>query len=226
MKGEPPKFCAAYSSSALCANSFAPARENPSWLQFGDFSGFSEFLFEWKLKKSDWKSKTGSDGNPPNLDFVATTENRILAVESKYLETLEQKTPKFSDVYGEAFANCGCPVLERVYRSILAGDSEFHYLDAAQLLKHALGVIHYSTPVGNPVEERTLGYVFWEPENHEELEPYCSHREELRVFEQLMESSKVGFVSMSYPALWESWQQEPDTANHANTLIRRYSLPF
>lgn len=214
---KPPKFCATYSSSALCSNSFLPARENPSWLRYGDLSGFCEFRFEWKLE-------TGLGGTPPNLDFVATSGTSILAVESKFLETLNPKKPEFADSYDDAFANCGCSVLDSAYRSIQKGESSFYYLNAAQLLKHALGVIHYSSSAGQPVSDRTLGYIFWEPENHSKLEPYLTHREELASFETLIEGSKVNFLSMNYKSLWKAWQKDSSTNDHANALARRYSL--
>jgi len=215
-----PKLSAAYSSSALCVNAFGPARENPGWLEFESYTGFTEFAFEGKLP-------TGLGGSPPNLDFVARSPDQVLAVESKFLETLTPVIPEFAPVYDAAFQNCGCPRLLEAFTAVRSGSELFAYLDVAQLLKHALGLINL--PRREPLmtgKDLTLGFVFWEPTNRDELSPYDQLRSELARFSCLMDGGKIEFVPIDYPSLWERWLQAPQTASHASRLIGRYSHPL
>lgn len=215
-----PKLSAAYSSSALCVNAFGPARESPDWLDFKGLKGFTEFAFEGKLP-------TGLGGTPPNLDFVARSPKRVLAVESKFLETLTPVIPEFAPVYEAAFQNCRCPRLHAAFTAVRSGSEPFAYLDVAQLLKHALGLINL--PRREPLmtgKALTLGFVFWEPTNHDELSPYDQLRSELARFSSLMDGGKIEFVSIDYPSLWKRWLQAPQKASHASRLIERYSHPL
>jgi hypothetical protein len=215
-----PKLSAAYSSSALCVNAFGPARECPEWLDFKGLKGFTEFAFEGKLA-------TGLGGTPPNLDFVASSPKRILAVESKFLETLTPVIPEFAPVYEAAFQNCGCPRLHAAFTAVRSGSELFAYLDVAQLLKHALGLINL--PRREPLmtgKALTLGFVFWEPKNRDELSPYDQLRSELARFAWLMDGGKIEFAAIDYPSIWKQWLQGPQTASHASRLIGRYCHPL
>ncbi|MAS96106.1 MAG: hypothetical protein CMO55_23130 [Verrucomicrobiales bacterium] len=217
LQGDPPKFCAAYSSSALCANVFGPARSCPGWLHFDGLHGFTEFQFEKKLV-------TGLGGTPPNLDFVATSPDSILAVESKFLETLGRKVPKFADSYRRAYAGCGCERLNAAYEAVAFGEVSFSSLDAAQLLKHALGIVCYRNHAGAVPSSLYLGYVFWEPENWRDFRIFRQHREELEQFSALIERSKVEFRPLSYLDLWDSWRSRSESRTHALSVERRYRL--
>jgi len=217
LNGNPPKFCAAYSSSALCVNSFSAVQANPSLLEFGGHRNFTKFGFEQKLP-------TGLQGTAPTLDFTATSQTCILGLESKFLETFDNRKPAFVEKYQEAFHNCGCGVLETAYHSIREQPSEFQHLDAAQLMKHALGIAKFQPHGEDSIKHRILGHVFWEPDNRSEVWSCHHHREELKRFEDLVKGSQVTFVSTSYATLWKSWQEEACKKNHANRLFQRYGL--
>ncbi len=49
LEGDPPKFCAVHSSSALAANAFGPFRLHPEALTLAGLGGFTEASFEKKL---------------------------------------------------------------------------------------------------------------------------------------------------------------------------------
>lgn len=214
--GAPAKFCAPYSSSALCVNSFGLAKSEPSLLTIFGLSGFTSCRFEGKLP-------TGLGGTPPNLDLVAESPGILLALESKFLEPLSKKVPKFAASYADAYKNCGDAALNNAYLAVSPGQDRFGHLDAAQLLKHALGILKSA----QPPERKILAYLFWEPSNGRELEPFVTHRKEIARFSELMAGSRVQFQHMSYPDLWRSWQSDqcPEKLRqHANRLIETYVL--
>ena len=214
--GAPAKFCAPYSSSALCVNSFGVARSEPALLAIFGLSGFTTCGFEEKLP-------TGLGGTPPNLDLVAASPDVRLAVESKFLEPLSRKAPKFVASYAAAYKHCGDAALNQAYLAISSGRERFIYLDVAQLLKHALGILK----APQPPERNVFAYLFWEPTNSQELEPFETHRREIATFSALMEGSQIQFRHLSYPNLWRSWQSDqcPEKLRqHVSCLIERYEL--
>lgn len=82
----PAKFCAAYSSAALVVNTFAPLKHAPSELRIAGLDGFSRpLIFEGKCPNG-LKEDNGRQSVPPNLDVLLEEEDRILAIESKFLE--------------------------------------------------------------------------------------------------------------------------------------------
>ncbi|MAS93563.1 MAG: hypothetical protein CMO55_10260 [Verrucomicrobiales bacterium] len=211
LRGDLPPFHAPYSSAALCVNVFGPARTDPTVLEIYGLSGFSDFAFEKKMP-------TGI--SHPHLDFAATTGSTLLGVESKYLEPLDLKKPSFEVAYEEAFANCECPVLNEAYLSVKAGKQSFERLDVAQLLKHALGL----NQKRNEFESLILGSVYWTPTNASEFSVYTTMREETERFANLLEGSRVQFVSTTYPQLWDEWEEKKVMPEHLARVRERYEM--
>lgn len=214
--GKPPKFCAAFSSSALVANAFGPFRARPGELRLFGRSGFTDARFEAKCS-------TGLGGTPPHLDFLARAPDAVLAVESKCLEYLAPKPGKFSDRYEKFVGGLLEQSWQRVYEALKSDPEAFSPLDAAQLVKHYLGL--RNTYPGTAV---TLAYVFWEPLGAvRSAEPFASHRDALRRFADATVDSDVTFESSSYPELIEEWPR-PDSPEwllgHAMALRARYCL--
>jgi len=216
--GTPAKFCAPYSSSALCVNSFGLARIDAALLSVAGLTAFGSCKFEQKLP-------TGLDGTPPNLDLVASSPDLFLAVESKFLEPLGKKKAEFAESYRCAYAECGDAVLNRAYQSVASGSEAFAYLDVAQLLKHSLGVLKHS----EELPAKVLLYAYWEPTNAVELEPFVSHWAEIERFKTIMAGSNVEFRAVSYRWLWNSWRiagQPGVLREHADRLLERYTINF
>ena len=155
LEGDPPKFCAVHSSSALAANAFGPFGLHPERLSLAGLSGFTETKFEKKLP-------TGLQGIPPNLDFFASGPEGTVAVESKFTEVLGKKTAKFRTSYSEAIERLAEPAWSDVYQSLVRDPTRFTHLDAAQLVKHYLGMRNSLVEHSRP---QALVYVFWEPRN-------------------------------------------------------------
>ncbi|MCD4690078.1 hypothetical protein K8S17_01310 [bacterium] len=133
MPGRSDKFCAAHSSAALAANTFGPFRCSPGDLTLLGMSGFSATRFEKQLR-------TGLGGTPPNLDFFAYGTDAIIAVEGKFTEMLSTGAARFSPSYSRAVADLASPAWADLYDSLCSDPRRFRFLDAAQLVKHYLGI--------------------------------------------------------------------------------------
>lgn len=217
LTGDPPKFCAVHSSAALAANSFGLFRLRPKLLSLAGLSRFTDARFEAKLP-------TGLRGTPPNLDFFIQSPDGIVAVESKFTEFLTTKVAKFSTAYGPLVDRVAAPGWRDTYLSLIDDPARYSYLDAAQLLKHYLGLEQVATRDG---VQRVLIYVFWEPQDAPHLEPFTRHREEVADFLAAVGPSRVAFLPMSYPELWDTWdnmRRWPERAEYLSQLRLRYSL--
>ncbi len=206
------KFRAAHSSSALAANTFGPWRHHPHALRLLDHSGFTSFQFERQCP-------TGLGGIPPNLDFLVEGPDLVIGAESKFLEILTPKLPHFSPSYRRE----NLPQMEeswaRLLDSLPSGPKQ--YLDAAQLVRHYLGLRNQPEFKGKQV---ILLYIFWEPENWRDFPEYRQHRAELAAFQEAVRDSEISFAWMSYPDLWRQWDALGFAPDHLRELRRRYLL--
>ncbi|HVZ44168.1 MAG TPA: hypothetical protein VHA82_10205 [Ramlibacter sp.] len=139
----PAKMRALHSSSALAANVFDHWLDRPDlilrWLDVaGQGKGAS---FEGKLA-------TGLPGVPPNLDLLITrADGSLVGVESKFTEWLvpaRGRASPFKEKYFPSdrylWAELGLPLCQEAAERIQSGQLRFHFLNAPQLLKHALGL--------------------------------------------------------------------------------------
>lgn len=201
------KMRAPHSSSALAVNVFAPWRAAPQGLELAGASGFTELHFEKVCP-------TGLRGTSPHLDVVASNASHVIAVESKCLEYLTPKAPAFADAYAgidDARSR------SRWFKHVAGPASAFRHLDAAQLVKHYLGLAREYE--GRSV---TLLYLYWEPSNWRDVSECVEHRAELQRFAYSVSGDPVRFASLSYPELWDIWAGA--TADHVAALRRRYAI--
>jgi hypothetical protein len=213
--GQPPRFSAAHSSAAIAVNTFAPFRRSPESLSFAGHSGFTLARFGKRLN-------TGLTGSPPSLAFYAAGPSGIVAVEGVFTEPLVQKFASFTLDYDRAMADIDDPPWNAMYSSLQREPKRFRKLDAAQLVMHYLG-LHYS--LQDEPAPKTLVYLYWEPTNAEDVEEFRDHRYEVLTFSVAVSGSAVPFVSMSYPELWERWEDEASwsgAAEHVARLRERY----
>lgn len=141
----PPKMRALHSSSALACNVFDYWRSNGIELlrEALDLpSPIQRLQFEAQFP-------TGLRGKPPNLDLGFFLQNRsVWAIESKFTEPYcsATKLAALKDKYfpgGQPIWGArGLPRCARLAASLKSGHATFHRLDAAQLLKHVLGLRH------------------------------------------------------------------------------------
>jgi hypothetical protein len=206
------KIRAIHSSAALAANTFGPWRRDPSQLTFCGASGFNQLRFEAQCP-------TGLEGTPPNLDVLLQSEETVFGIESKLLEPLTPTAPCFAESYSRA----RLPRCEDVWWSLLerVRHSPPSHLDAAQLIKHYLG-LRSKFPDGMKV---FLVYLFWKPLNAGSIDEYSRHADDLERFRASVEGATgVRFMSMDYLQLWDSWEKDKNMAEHARLLKNRYCV--
>ncbi len=100
----------------------------------------------------------------------------------------------------------------------------YRHLDAAQLIKHYLGLRKQFQG-----QQITLLYIFWEPTNPKANMAFARHRDDVRLFSNAVEGGEVAFQASSYPELWRTWKREarePWVAEHVAQLRRRYAVPL
>jgi hypothetical protein len=207
------KFCALHSSSALAVNTFAPFKNRLNDLIVLENKGFQQLNFEKKLP-------TGLGGTPPNLDIFLQREDEVIAIESKFLEYFTAKQAVFSDSYTRK----ALPQAEDCWWEVLEASKQRRkqYLDVAQLVKHALGLLRYKEE--NKVAAATLLYLFWEPTNAAQIAVCQQHREQIKALASQVAPSAISFRWMSYNELWQQWQTIPALQQHTSNLLHRYAI--
>lgn len=209
----PPKMAAVYSSSALVVNTFGPWHRDVSDITVNGHSGFKTMLFEAQVPH-------GLRGISPHLDLRLDADDRVLAIESKCLEYLTPKPARFSPAYDTIVDQRAESPWFRHIDVLRHNDQQYRYLDAAQLIKHYLGLSH-----SEPSRSLTLLYLFWEPRNWQGFEVCRQHRAEIQVFSEIVAGDRVRFEACSYGDLWKEWalRQTPEwLAGHVERLSARY----
>ena len=147
----PPKMHAVYSSSAQCVNAFAvPAYGNMSidglWktlLGTELLGAMKDMGFERQYKVNLLQSCKNVKGTPPNLDFAIECEGGIIAIESKLGEIFEDHDQTISNTYftKSILADERNVALCDLARRVHLGEEKYTKLNAAQLIKHSLGLM-------------------------------------------------------------------------------------
>jgi hypothetical protein len=202
--GGQPKMLALHSSSVLACNVFDHWRASADMISKGLGIGqpIQRLTFEAQFP-------TGLPGKPPNIDVALWLESgEVWAIESKFTEPFgAQKTgstmkdkyfPKDRPIWNDY----GLPQCGRLAVSIRTGAVKFRHLDAAQLLKHALGL---------QVNHRghfTLCYLYVDSEMPESTQ----HCDELAEFAKAI-NSDFPFVHVSYKTFLKRLRDHA-TGNH------------
>ena len=194
------KFASPQSSAALAANGFGWFLERPSncplFPSVAEIGGPVRTVAIERELRFPW-----GGGRHPWLDAVLWTDTHVIGIESKRHEPFrDSKVAKLSDAYdrdvwGEAMQGwCAMRDLLR------AEPRRYKHLDAAQLVKHALGLATESARSGlHPV----LVYLYAEPldacRNPEVA--FLAHRREIEDFHAIVAGNRVRFATCS----WRGW---------------------
>lgn len=198
-EGRPAKMAALHSSSALAVNAFdywSGKPLAPIASALGIEQNPAHFRFEAQFP-------TGLGGTPPNLDLAFYYANgHILGVESKFSEWLAPKPPGKEHFKAKYFpedvflwSQVGLPNAQRVADAMQKHEHVFRYLDAAQLLKHMLGL---ATAVRDKV---SLYYLYYDCPGPES----SIHRAEIETFADLV-GTDMKFYWASYQQFFDSLQ--------------------
>jgi hypothetical protein len=211
----PPKMAAVYSSSALALNTFGPWYRDLSHLVVNRHRGFKTMMLEAQVPH-------GLRGTPPHLDLRLDADDQVLAIESKCLEYLTPKPAVFRPAYDTIVDQRAQSPWFRHIAVLRENSDHYRYLDAAQLIKHYLGLSY-----GEPTTSLTLLYLFWEPRNWQDFDAFWQHREEIRAFSDVVAGDRVRFETLSYNELWAEWEQVQMPGwlvGHVQRLKARYSV--
>ena len=212
----PPKMHALRSSAALSVNVFDYWRvHDPAPLQsaLGLRENINRITFEEHCP-------TGLKGNPPNIDVVLSLQGKHrVAIESKFTEWLTPRDRLLDPKYfpnGEQLWTRqnlpNCQALASDYREL----GPFKYLDAPQLLKHALGL---ARKIGKYDFELYYIYFDWKcPESE-------VHAEELIHFENMV-GKEIRFRALTYQHLFDRLSStiRLDDASYLEYLRGRYDV--
>jgi hypothetical protein len=140
------------------------------------------------------------------------------------VEYLSRKQPKFSHRYvtGIADEQAAGPWYAEMMRLREGGGASYQWLDAAQLIKHAFGLAR-----GRSDMPTALIYLYWEPMDAGLSPLFDEHRAEIDAFADRLAGGTPTFEAMSYPELWNAWDEtgDPFLKRHAAALRARYEVP-
>lgn len=190
------KMLALHSSSALAVNVFDYWRgQSLSWI-----ADALSLTSEPSLLRFEAQFPTGLPGNPPNLDLAfVLTDRRTVAVESKFTEPYAhaRQVPPFKLKYFPAgdglWHDRALPQCQRLADRLHRGELQFMYLNAAQLLKHVLGLAQPA------VGQFTLFYLWYAVRSDEARH----HGEEIEAFAEEI-GSELDFRALTYQELFSS----------------------
>ena len=212
--GQRGKMFSLRSSSALVCNIFDYWQGRPlapvlSALQIAE--EVDDLAFEQKFS-------TGLRGNPPNLDVVFRRKDdptaHVTAIESKFTEPYEEREHKgFAPSYFKGSGLWDGLQQCRGLANLLNNSEEFSCLDAAQLLKHILGLSKT-----HKVNGFNLLYLWYDVRGSDAAE---THRKEIERFRQIV-SCEVSFRSMTYQELFARLLPLVKGTDYAEYLRFRY----
>ena len=153
----------------------------------------------------------------PNIDVVISTSLSDIAIESKFTEPYgNRKHEGLKQKYVEnvSFWN-GLPNLYELAKEISPDDTKFQYLDAAQLIKHILGLKKNCHK-----KYFHLLYLWYDVIGKEGVE----HRKEIEQFAEIARKDHVKFSNVTYQEVIMKLSKEfyEGNENYLNYITDRY----
>jgi hypothetical protein len=218
------KFFYAESSAALAVNSFGWFIQRPTDLP--PLPG-TEAMGEARRVEVEYCARfPWSDGRHPWLDAAIITPTHLIGVESKRYEPFrDTRTVSLSAAYDRPVWGKQMTRYEAVRDALRTRQIHFHHLDAAQLLKHAFGLVTEARRSGcRPV----LFYLYAEPRELRgqriPTESHHRHRAEIMAFQRLVEGDEVAFLSSSYSRWIDATLPPPPIKSHFELLRQRFDV--
>ena len=198
MEIESGKFGSKESSAALAVNTFGWFIDRPVALP--PLPGLEDL--DWPAGRVDVERSLRfpwSGGRHPWLDAVVETELHLIGIESKRFEPFrDTKHVRLSDAYDRPVWGDQMRPFEAL-RDGLRGGLRYEHLDAAQLVKHAFGIVTQAAKCG---KQPVLYYIFAEPLNRAGMpiptSQIARHRSEIADFADRTKGAAVRFASASY----------------------------
>lgn len=215
------KLDSSESSAALAVNAFGWFLERPA-----DLPPFPPLAdLDWPALRVDVERQMRfpwRGGRHPWLDAAVETATYLIGVESKRFEPFrDAKTVNLSDAYDREVWGDRMAPFTGMRDMLRKGDTRLTYLDAAQLVKHAFGLVTEGKRIGKaPV----LLYLYAEPATRgtSPITPatLARHRAEIASFAAAVAGAAVRFAACSYREWFAGWTG--DAHHHADALVERF----
>lgn len=218
------KFSSLESSAALAVNCFGWFAVRPELLP--PLPGMAEAGIPELLDVEFCARFPWSGGRHPWLDAVVQTPTTLIGVESKRFEPFrDAKSVNLSAAYDRPVWGDNMQAFERMRDRLRAGTEKFVHLDAAQLLKHAFGLVTEGRRRGR---KPVLFYLYAEPETRNgrpiPQEDILRHRDEISRFGAAVAGDEVLFHAASYRDWIEAWLGSGDEVEaHGQAILREFA---
>ena len=166
------------------------------------------------------------DRRPPSADALVVTRGALIGVESKRYEPFrDTKRAAFSDACWRDVCDARMRGYESVRDRLRENPTAYRFLDAAQLVKHAVGL---RTEAGRRGAAAILCYLYAEPETWADgwvvdRSAVAAHRDEAARFAARVARDEVVFVTRSWRGVLDRWRESPDPSirAHAEAVAER-----
>ncbi len=216
------KLASVESSAALAVNTFAWFHEQPE--AFPHLPGLEGIGTARRVDVEYCARFPWSGGRHPWLDAMVETDGELIGIESKRFEPYrDKKGVSLSEAYDRPVWGANMAPYERMRDALRSGSERFTYLDAAQLVKHAFGLVTDGRRKGKaPI----LVYLFAEPAALQDrpLDPsgFSKHRAENLRFAKAVAGAEVVFHSISYREWLATWPTNGPISEHAKAIVERF----
>lgn len=218
------KLASSESSAALAVNTFGWFVERPAALP--SFPGLDADYPATLVDVEYCARFPWAGGRHPWLDAIVETPEHLIGIESKRFEPYrDRKAVLLADAYDRPVWGDNMVGYEAMRDHLRSGEQTFEFLDAAQLVKHAFGLV---TDGGRRGKVATLLYLFAEPPSLKGRplgqREFQAHRREIAEFAGLVEGSAVRFHALSYRDWLATWRDQLDAvAEHGKAILSRFS---
>jgi hypothetical protein len=168
-----------------------------------------------------------SGGRHPWLDVGIETETTLIGIESKRYEPFRPaKATGFSEVYDRPVWGEKMARYTRLRDGLVKGTNGFEALDAAQLIKHAYGIV---TRAEKRATGAVLVYLYAEPAtwaSGKAVDParIALHRREVAAFGKMVAGDAVVFAPLRWADLLDQWAMFLKLRPHVKALRERFGV--
>jgi hypothetical protein len=217
------KFANPESSAALAVNSFGWFIERPACfpalpgIEIDELVDLVDVEFTARFP---W-----AGGRHPWLDAIVQTQSKLIGIESKRFEPFrDKKNVSLSSAYDRPVWGDNMCRYERMRDQLRCGTVAFRHLDAAQLVKHAFGLV---TEARRRNRSAALFYIFAEPMSREgkpiPTSEFARHRQEVSDFSAAVNGDEVLFYSGSYREWISTWPHDDEVRAHGRAILKTFS---
>lgn len=217
------KFFSPESSAALAVNTFGRFVDAPADLP--PFPGVEWDAPPIRVEVEYCARFPWAGGRHPWLDAMVETPRRLFGIESKRFEPFrDAKRVVLSTAYDRPVWGDAMRPFEAMRDRLRSRAVRFEFVDAAQLVKHAFGLVTDSRRLA-----KTAGliYLFAEPRFLQgkpiEAAAWTRHRQEIAEFGAAVDGAAVAFHAVSYREWLASWASHPPhVAGHAGAVLEAF----